>query len=202
MARLSFSQISKYGQCPRSYKLYYVDKLRERSATAFLAFGSAMGTYWVNTGNTKTGLNLFTSCNNFTTIANANGVCIGSSTHFGPPISNCKWDEVSLKWIEDPNYWVNCEPFAPTPSPTPTSTVTPTPTPSVPPTNTPTPTPTATNTPTATPTPTSTHTPTPTATPTPLPRSARCLSASDCAITQLSRIALQLVCQLHDFGFV
>jgi hypothetical protein len=42
MARLSFSQISKYGQCPRSYKLYYVDKLRERSATAFLAFGSAM----------------------------------------------------------------------------------------------------------------------------------------------------------------
>jgi RecB family exonuclease len=40
--RLSFSQISKYGQCPRSYKLYYVDKLRERSATAFLAFGSAM----------------------------------------------------------------------------------------------------------------------------------------------------------------
>jgi len=40
--RLSFSQISKYGQCPRSYKLYYVDRLRERSATAFLAFGSAM----------------------------------------------------------------------------------------------------------------------------------------------------------------
>lgn len=40
--RLSFSQISKYGQCPRSYKLYYVDKLRERTATAFLAFGSAM----------------------------------------------------------------------------------------------------------------------------------------------------------------
>lgn len=42
MTRLSFSQISKYGQCPRSYKLYYVDRLRERSATAFLAFGSAM----------------------------------------------------------------------------------------------------------------------------------------------------------------
>lgn len=42
MGRLSFSQISKYGQCPRSYKLYYVDRLRERSATAFLAFGSAM----------------------------------------------------------------------------------------------------------------------------------------------------------------
>ena len=40
--RLSFSQISKYNQCPKSYKLYYVEKLRERSATAFLAFGSAM----------------------------------------------------------------------------------------------------------------------------------------------------------------
>lgn len=42
MARLSFSQISKYNQCPRSYKLYYQDKLRDKSATAFLAFGSAM----------------------------------------------------------------------------------------------------------------------------------------------------------------
>lgn len=42
MNRLSFSQISKYNQCPRSYRLHYVDKLRERSATAYLAFGSAM----------------------------------------------------------------------------------------------------------------------------------------------------------------
>jgi RecB family exonuclease len=40
--RLSFSQINKYGQCPRSYKYYYVDKLREKTVTAFLAFGSAM----------------------------------------------------------------------------------------------------------------------------------------------------------------
>lgn len=42
MNRLSFSQISKYNQCPRSYRLHYIDKLRERSATAYLAFGSAM----------------------------------------------------------------------------------------------------------------------------------------------------------------
>ena len=42
MGRLSFSQINKYNQCPRSYKLHYVEKLRERSATAYLAFGTAM----------------------------------------------------------------------------------------------------------------------------------------------------------------
>lgn len=42
MPRLSFSQINKYNQCPRSYKLHYIDKLREKSATAYLAFGTAM----------------------------------------------------------------------------------------------------------------------------------------------------------------
>ena len=42
MNKLSFSQINKYNQCPRSYKLHYVDRLRERSATAYLAFGTAM----------------------------------------------------------------------------------------------------------------------------------------------------------------
>lgn len=42
MSRISFSQISKYSQCPRSYKYYYVDRLRERSVTAFLPFGSAI----------------------------------------------------------------------------------------------------------------------------------------------------------------
>ena len=40
--RLSHSQISRYLQCPRNYKYYYVDKLRERTATAFLPFGSAL----------------------------------------------------------------------------------------------------------------------------------------------------------------
>lgn len=39
---ISFSQISKYTQCARSYKLHYVDKLREKSITAFLPFGNAM----------------------------------------------------------------------------------------------------------------------------------------------------------------
>jgi hypothetical protein len=42
MTRLSFSQINKYNQCPRSYRLHYVDRLRERSATAYLAFGTAI----------------------------------------------------------------------------------------------------------------------------------------------------------------
>lgn len=40
--KLSYSQVSKYLQCPRSYKLYYKDRIREKSATSYLAFGSAM----------------------------------------------------------------------------------------------------------------------------------------------------------------
>lgn len=42
MSRISFSQLSKYNQCPRSYKHHYIDRLRERSVTAFLPFGSAI----------------------------------------------------------------------------------------------------------------------------------------------------------------
>lgn len=42
MTKLSFSQINKYNQCPRSYKIHYLERLRERSATAYLAFGTAM----------------------------------------------------------------------------------------------------------------------------------------------------------------
>lgn len=39
---VSFSKISKYSQCPRSYKHYYIDKLREKSASVFLVLGSAI----------------------------------------------------------------------------------------------------------------------------------------------------------------
>lgn len=42
MSRLSFSAVNKYLSCPKSYKLHYVDRLRERSATSHLAFGSAI----------------------------------------------------------------------------------------------------------------------------------------------------------------
>ncbi|CAB5214265.1 hypothetical protein UFOVP185_43 [uncultured Caudovirales phage] len=47
------------------------------------AFGYNMRTYWVNSGNTKTGLNLFTDCTTFTTIATREGINVGSSTYFG-----------------------------------------------------------------------------------------------------------------------
>lgn len=40
--RLSFSQISKYSICSRSYKYYYVDKIRPRVQSAALVFGSAL----------------------------------------------------------------------------------------------------------------------------------------------------------------
>lgn len=42
MNKLSFSQITKYGTCPRSYKYHYVERLRERTVTSALAFGSAI----------------------------------------------------------------------------------------------------------------------------------------------------------------
>lgn len=42
MSKISYSQISKYSQCPKSYQWYYKEKLREKTASAFLAFGSAI----------------------------------------------------------------------------------------------------------------------------------------------------------------
>lgn len=72
--------------------------------------------YWVNSGATLTGLNLFNNCSEFTTAATTNGITVGSSSHFGSNL---------------------CPTPTPTPSITPTNTVTPT----ITPTTTPTPTP-------------------------------------------------------------
>lgn len=48
-------------------------------------FGKNMPTYYVNSGNTLQGLNLFDSCADFATIAARVGIRVGSSTYFGPP---------------------------------------------------------------------------------------------------------------------
>lgn len=40
--KLSFSQLNKHNQCPRAYKHYYIDRLREKTTSSFLIFGSAM----------------------------------------------------------------------------------------------------------------------------------------------------------------
>ena len=48
------------------------------------AFGYNMKSYWVNSGNTKTGLNLFKDCSTFSTIATREGIAVGSSTYYGP----------------------------------------------------------------------------------------------------------------------
>ncbi len=42
MKKLSYSQITKYNTCPRSYKLHYKDRLREKTVTSYLSFGSAV----------------------------------------------------------------------------------------------------------------------------------------------------------------
>ena len=48
-------------------------------------FGYSMPTYWVNSGYTLTGLNLFDSCARFATSASTNHINVGNSIHFGIP---------------------------------------------------------------------------------------------------------------------
>lgn len=42
MSRLSYSQVSKYTQCGESYRLHYIEKLRPKTTTGALLFGSAL----------------------------------------------------------------------------------------------------------------------------------------------------------------
>lgn len=97
-----------------------------------------MPSFWVNSGSTKTGINVWNNCTDFNTTRTTYGILTGSSIYHG--VTDCG-----------------------TPTPTPTVSPTPTATPTVSPTPTSTPTPTPSNTPTSTPT--STPTPTPTVAP-------------------------------------
>lgn len=49
-------------------------------------FNERITPFWVNSNSTKTGLNLFISCSEFTTIATDNSINVGSSTYFGTNI--------------------------------------------------------------------------------------------------------------------
>jgi uncharacterized delta-60 repeat protein len=139
-------------------------------------FNTAMPTFWINSGNTLTGTNLWESCSGFTETASSRGIKVVSSTCYNPTPT------------PSPSTTPTSTP-TPTPTPSPSPTETPTPTPSPSPTETPTPTPTSTpvpptptasqtGTPTPTPTPTGSSTPTPTptgtATPTPTPTEPGC----------------------------
>ena len=85
------------------------------------AWAFVFNTFWFNSGDTKTGFNVFENCSGFTSTASTYGIITGSSTMYG--VNPCL--------------------TTPTPTPTPTATVTPTPTvtstPTVTPTSTPTP---------------------------------------------------------------
>jgi hypothetical protein len=48
-------------------------------------FGRNMPTYYVNSGYTLSGLNIFNDCSSYATIAARVGIRTGSSTYFGPP---------------------------------------------------------------------------------------------------------------------
>ena len=71
---------------------------------SFGPFQYSMPTFWLNSGSTQTGTNLFGDCSDFASAVSTYGILTGSSTYFG---SN----------------------LCPTPTPTPTQTTTPTPTP-------------------------------------------------------------------------
>ena len=86
-------------------------------------FDFSMPTYWVNSGSTYTGVNLFTSSSELNSIFSTYGVIKGSSTYHGEIFGGI------------------CGTPTPTPTPTSTPTVTPTSTPTPTPTSTPTPTP-------------------------------------------------------------
>jgi hypothetical protein len=107
----------------------------------FGPFINSMPTFWINSGVTQTGINLFTDCANFESARTTYGILTGSSITYGAS---------------------TCVTPTPTPSITPTITGTPAVTPSI------TPTITVTSTPAVTPTTTPTGTPavTPTTTPT------------------------------------
>jgi len=42
MSRISYSQLSMYNECPKRWKLNYIDKLREFESNIYLVFGTAM----------------------------------------------------------------------------------------------------------------------------------------------------------------
>ena len=42
MARISYSQLSMFNECPKRWKLNYVDKLRVSESNIYLVFGTAM----------------------------------------------------------------------------------------------------------------------------------------------------------------
>jgi hypothetical protein len=85
-------------------------------------FGDGMPTFWVNSGATLTGVNVFNNCAEFSSVASARGILTGSSTYYGADI---------------------CVTPTPTPTGPPPTPTLPPPTPTLPPpTVTPTPTPT------------------------------------------------------------
>ena len=42
MAKISYSQLSLYTNCPHQWKLRYIDKITESESNIYLVFGTAM----------------------------------------------------------------------------------------------------------------------------------------------------------------
>jgi hypothetical protein len=75
------------------------DTLHNHIWTYDYPFGSSMPTYWLNSGTTETGLNLFTNCNNFYITATNYNINVGSSIHYGKPLPPLpKFEGCILYW--------------------------------------------------------------------------------------------------------
>jgi hypothetical protein len=122
-----------------------------------------MPSFWVNSGSTKTGVNVWDNCTDFYSTASTYGILTGSSIYHGTNACVTPTPTPTVTSTSTPTPTPSMTGATPTPTITATSTSTPTPTAS---SGGPTPTPTPTATPTSTPTPTPTSTSTPTPTPT------------------------------------
>ena len=73
-------------------------------------FNNAMPTFWVNSGATLTGVNVFNNCSEFTSVATTNGITVGSSTYHGTPIVGTCVTGVSFTITAVPQemFYVDC----------------------------------------------------------------------------------------------
>lgn len=97
-------------------------------------YGGSMPTYWLNSGFTQTGLNLYTGCTSCYSAITTYHILTGSSQHYGPPVLPSPTPTPTVTGTNIPTPTPTSTPGA-TPSPTPTKSpaaLTPTPTPTAP----------------------------------------------------------------------
>lgn len=82
-------EISKDEYDNNGYYDWDTDTMHEHIwSTPYSPYNDGMPTFWINSGSTKEGINLFTDCAQFNSIKTANGIRTIASDYFGPPNFN------------------------------------------------------------------------------------------------------------------